>query len=101
MSRSDFVPTTGGPATTRLGYPDQPQVRATKLRSSWRHKQPSRRQEEIVADINPQPPGSKAIGLLVDEIGRAAQAGWAQTARMIALLTVAAAAVALVLMASR
>jgi len=38
---------------------------------------------------------------LVYEIGRAAEAGWAQTARMIALLTVAAAAVVLVLMASR
>jgi hypothetical protein len=38
---------------------------------------------------------------LVYEIGRAAQAGWAQTIRMIALLTVAAAAVVLVLMASR
>ena len=40
-------------------------------------------------------------GRLVSEIGRAAQAGWAQTARMIALLAVAAAAVVLVLMASR
>ena len=40
-------------------------------------------------------------GRLVYEIGRAAQAGWAQTARMIALLAVAAAAVGLVLMASR
>jgi hypothetical protein len=38
---------------------------------------------------------------LVYEIGRAAQAGWAQTARMIALLAVAAAAAVLVLMASR
>ncbi len=38
---------------------------------------------------------------LVYEIGRAAQAGWAQTARMIALLAVTAAAVVLVLMASR
>jgi len=38
---------------------------------------------------------------LVYEIGRAAQAGWAQTARMIALLTVAAAAVALILVTCR
>ena len=38
---------------------------------------------------------------LVGAIERAAQAGWAQTARMIALLTVAAAAVALVVMTSR
>jgi hypothetical protein len=41
------------------------------------------------------------IARLVYEIGRAAQAGWAQTARMIALLAVAAAAVALVLTTSR
>jgi hypothetical protein len=40
-------------------------------------------------------------GRLVYEIGRAAQAGWAQTARMITLLAVAAAAVVLVLIASR
>ena len=38
---------------------------------------------------------------LVYEIGQAARAGWAQTARMIALLAVAAAAVALVLQTSR
>jgi hypothetical protein len=38
---------------------------------------------------------------LVTEIGRAARAGWAQTARMIALLAVTAAAVALVLVTSR
>ena len=38
---------------------------------------------------------------LVYEIGRAAQAGWAQTARMTVLLTVAAAAVALILVTSR
>lgn len=45
-------------------------------------------------------PGSPVSGL-VHEIGRAAQAGWAQTARTIALLTVAAAAVALILLTSR
>ena len=38
---------------------------------------------------------------LVEEAGRAVQAGNAQTARLIALLAVAAAAVALVLLASR
>jgi hypothetical protein len=38
---------------------------------------------------------------LVEAIERAAEAGWAQTARMIALLSVAAAAVALVVMTSR
>jgi hypothetical protein len=40
-------------------------------------------------------------GRLVYEIGRAAQAGWAQTIRMIALLAAASTAVVLVLMASR
>ena len=38
---------------------------------------------------------------LVGAIERAAEAGWPQTARMIALLTVAAAAVALIVMISR
>jgi len=46
-------------------------------------------------------PGRIPMSSLVYEIGRAAQAGWAQTARMIALLTVAAAAVALILVTSR
>jgi hypothetical protein len=41
------------------------------------------------------------LGRLVTEMGRAARAGWAPTARLIALLAVAAAAVALVLMTSR
>jgi hypothetical protein len=45
--------------------------------------------------------GGGPLGRLVTEIGRAARAGWAQTARLIALLTVAAAAVALVLATSR
>ncbi len=45
--------------------------------------------------------GGGPLGRLVTEIGRAARAGWAQTARMIALLAVAAAAVALVLVTSR
>jgi hypothetical protein len=38
---------------------------------------------------------------LIMEIGRAARAGWAPTARMIALLAVAAAAFALIMMTSR
>jgi hypothetical protein len=46
-------------------------------------------------------PGRSPVSGLVYEIGRAAQAGWAQTARMIALLAVAAAAVALILVTSR
>jgi hypothetical protein len=45
--------------------------------------------------------GGDPLGRLISEIGQAARAGWAPTARLIALLAVAAAAVALVLMASR
>jgi hypothetical protein len=50
-----------------------------------------------------EPPeeGGDPLGRLVTEIGRAARAGWAQTARMTVLLAVAAAAVALVLVTSR
>ena len=46
-------------------------------------------------------PGRGPASSLVQEIGRAAQAGWAQTARMITLLAVIAAAVALILVTSR
>lgn len=42
--------------------------------------------------------GGDALGRLITEIGRAARAGWAPTARLIVLLPVAAGAVALVLM---
>jgi hypothetical protein len=45
--------------------------------------------------------GGGPLGRLVTEIGRAARAGWAPTARMIALIAVAAASVALVLVTSR
>lgn len=45
--------------------------------------------------------GDDALGRLITEMGRAARAGWAPTARLIALLVVAAAAVALVIMTSR
>lgn len=45
--------------------------------------------------------GGDPLGRLVTEMGRAARAGWAQTARLMALLAVVAAAVALVLMTSR
>ena len=38
---------------------------------------------------------------LVDEAGRAARAGWGQTVRLMALLAVAAAAVALAVLTSR
>ena len=45
--------------------------------------------------------GGGPLGRLVTEIGRAARAGWAPTARLIVLLAVAAAAVTLVLVTSR
>ena len=38
---------------------------------------------------------------LIDEAGRAVQAGWAQTTRLMALLAVGAAAIALVTLTSR
>ena len=45
--------------------------------------------------------GGDPLAGLITEIGRAAHAGWAPTARLMALLAVAAAAVALVFMTSR
>jgi hypothetical protein len=45
--------------------------------------------------------GRNWIARLVDEIGRAAQTGWPETARMIVLLAVAAGAIALILTISR
>lgn len=46
-------------------------------------------------------PAGGALIRLIEVIERAARAGWPETARLIALLTVAAAAVALVVLASR
>ena len=45
--------------------------------------------------------GGDPLGRLVTEIGRAARAGWAQTARMIALLFAVAAAAGAVLLVTR
>ena len=45
--------------------------------------------------------GGDPLGRLIAVIGQAAGAGWPQTARLITLLTVAAAAVALILTTSR
>jgi hypothetical protein len=45
--------------------------------------------------------GGGWLGRLVTELGRAAGAGWAPTARLMALLAVAAAAVSLILVTSR
>jgi hypothetical protein len=46
-------------------------------------------------------PGGGPLTRLIVAIERAARAGWPETARLIALLSVAAAAVALVVLASR
>lgn len=56
--------------------------------------------------LNEYGPGSEsgqegALVKLITAIERAARAGWPETARLIALLAVAAAAVALVVLASR
>lgn len=45
--------------------------------------------------------GADPLARLVTEIGRTARAGWGPTARLIALIAVAAAGVALILIASR
>jgi hypothetical protein len=52
-------------------------------------------------DSPPQRQQSSWLERLVEEAGRAVQAGNAQTARLIALLLVVAGAVALVMLASR
>ena len=75
---------------------DQPLLRATKLVSSGRQSAVALLIMEAAVED-----GGDPIGRLLTEIGRAARAGWAQTARLIVLLAVAAAAVALVLTASR
>jgi hypothetical protein len=45
-------------------------------------------------------PGRSPAASLVEEIGRAAQAGWAQTARMTVLLAVAAALITMLILAT-
>jgi hypothetical protein len=79
-----------------LNFLDQLLLRATKLVSSGRQSAVVLLIKEAAVDKGEDP-----LGRLITEIGRAARAGWAPTARLIALLAVAAAAVALVLMASR
>jgi hypothetical protein len=75
---------------------DQSLLRATKLVSSGRQSAVAL----LVKEAAVEEEGS-SLGRLITEIGQAARAGWAPTARLIILLAVAAAAVALVLMASR
>jgi hypothetical protein len=50
---------------------------------------------------NSDPDGERILLRLITAIERAARTGWPETARLIALLAVAAAAVALVILASR
>ena len=53
------------------------------------------------SDAGPDPGPGGTLDRLISAIERAARAGWPETARLIALLAVAAAAVALVIAASR
>ncbi len=81
---------------TNFNLMDPLLLRAAKLVSSGRQSAVTLLIKEAAVDQGEDP-----LGRLITEIGRAARAGWAPTARLIALLTVAAAAVALVLMTSR
>ncbi len=56
------------------------------------------REEEPVENHAPDHEGGDAAAGLFHEMGQAAQAGWPQTARLIAMLVVAAAAIALLLL---
>jgi hypothetical protein len=58
-------------------------------------------EEQAVERNDPGGAGRGWQERLVDEAGRAAHAGWAQTARLIALIAAGAAAVALIVLASR
>ena len=82
--------------TNNLDFVDQPLLRATRLVGSGRQNAVASLVKEAAVED-----GGSSLGRLITEIGRAARAGWAQTVRLIALLAVAAAAVALVLTASR
>jgi hypothetical protein len=48
-----------------------------------------------------RPPRSDPVVSLIEEIARAAQEGWSRTARLVILLAVAAAAVALIIAISK
>ena len=56
---------------------------------------------QMVADEGGKQLDEGPLGRLVTEIGRAVRAGWSQTARLITLLAVAAAAVALIIRTSK
>ena len=83
-------------AITNVNLVDQLLLRASKLVGSGRQSAAALLIKEAAVEE-----GGGPLGRLVTEIGRAAQTGWAQTARLIVLLAVAAAAVALILMTSR
>jgi hypothetical protein len=82
--------------TNNFNFVDQLLLRATRLVSSGRQSAAALLIKEAAVEE-----GGSSLGRLITEIGRAARAGWAPTARLIVLLAVAAAAVALVLTASR
>jgi hypothetical protein len=96
MDAPDHVLTPGRLLIATFNFVDQLLLRATKLVSSGRQSAVALLIKEAAVED-----GGDPLGRLLTEIGRAARAGWAQTARLIVLLAVAAAAVALVLMTSR
>lgn len=57
--------------------------------------------EEMAVERRRQGQVGDALGRLVIEIGRAVDAGWGQTARLVVLLATTGGAVALILVASR
>jgi hypothetical protein len=77
-------------------FVDQPLLEAANLGCSGR-------QSAVAVLIKETAVGEAGdpLGRLITEIGRAARDGWAATVRLIILLAVVAAAVALVLMTSR
>ncbi|MBV9382047.1 MAG: hypothetical protein JOY82_07715 [Streptosporangiaceae bacterium] len=79
-----------------MNFVYQPLLKAGKLVGSGRQSAAALLIKEASVEE-----GGDPLGRLITEIGRAARAGWAPTARLIALLAVAAAAVALVLVTSR
>lgn len=83
-------------AYPQLGGVSQQLRSPTRLEPVRRQRAASVALKEAAVDAGEDP-----LGRLITEIGRAARAGWAPTARLIALLAVTAGAVALVLVTSR
>jgi hypothetical protein len=81
---------------TKVGWMWQLLQRSSKLNWSRRQRPPRRLNEEAAMDE-----GGNPLARLVTEIGRAAQAGWAATARLTTLLAAAAGIVVMILVVIR